>query len=153
MTRNNPQQSSMMTRLQSNLADLYKQFGARNSPTVFDDPTSFAFSDWIPTVDIKENRKRFVITVDVPGVDPKDIEVKMENGCLSISAERKQQREESDDTHRLLECSYGAFERRIRLPDTADESKVSAKNLHGVLTVTINKRRARKKAANKIRIE
>ncbi len=152
MTSKEHDHASLMSRLQTNLGDLYKQFGKRNSPTVFDDPTSFAFSDWIPTVDITENRKRFLITVDVPGVDPKDIEVEMENGFLSIAAERKEEREEEDDNHRLKECSYGSFERRIRLPDNADATNISAKSRHGVLTITVAKRK-KAEASNKITID
>ena len=153
MARNETQHPSLMSRVQSNLGDLYKQFGARNSPSVFDDPASFAFSDWIPSVDIKENNKRFLISVDLPGVDPNDIEVRMEKGCLSVSAERKQEREESDENHRLIESAYGAFERRFRLPDSADESKIVAKSRHGVLAITIDKKKAGKKLPNKIEIE
>lgn len=151
MTTKDQEQTSLLSRLQTNLGDLYKQYSKRNEPTAFDDPTSFAFSDWIPTVDITENRKRFLITVDVPGVDPNDIEVSMENGFLSIAAERKVEKEESDDSHRLMECSYGAFERRFRLPETADADKISAKNRHGVLTVIVEKKKVTK--SNRIKID
>ena len=84
---------------------------------------------------------RFLIKVDVPGIDPKNLEVTMENGVLSISGERKSEKESGDENHRLRECAYGAFERRFSLPTTADESKVSAKSSHGVLAITIGKKR------------
>ena len=143
--------ATLLSRLQANLNDFYKLQGSRNEPTAFDDETAFNFSDWVPKVEIKENRRRFLVNVDVPGIDPKNLEVTLENGILAISGERQVEKTSGDESNRLCECSYGAFERRFNLPATADDSKVSAKCRHGVLTVTIGKKRAPK--ADKIAIE
>jgi len=96
-------------------------------------------ADWVPAVDIKETDKAFIITADVPGVDPKDIEVNMENGVLTIRGERKEEKEEEKEGYKRIERVRGTFYRRFTLPDTADAEKISAKSRNGVLEITIPK--------------
>ena len=96
-------------------------------------------ADWVPAVDIKETDKAFIITADVPGVDPKDIEVNMENGVLTIRGERKEEKEEEKEGYKRIERVRGTFYRRFTLPDTADAEKISAKSKNGVLEITIPK--------------
>ncbi len=98
-----------------------------------------ATSDWVPLVDIREEQDRFVIEADVPGVDPKDIEVTMENGVLTIRGQRPAPAEEAQ--YKRRERPFGTFYRRFMLPDTADAEAVSATGRHGVLQVVIPKRR------------
>ncbi len=101
--------------------------------------SNIATSDWVPAVDIKETDKAFVITADIPGVDPNDIDVHMENGVLSIKGERKEEKEEEKEGYKRIERMRGSFYRRFSLPDTADAEKISAKSNHGVLEITIPK--------------
>lgn len=96
-------------------------------------------SDWAPAVDVKEEDKQFVIIADIPGVDPNDIEVHMENGVLSIRGERESEKKEEREGYKRIERSRGSFYRRFSLPDTADADKISAKSKHGVLEITIPK--------------
>ena len=96
-------------------------------------------ADWVPAVDIKETDKAFIITADVPGVDPKDIEVNMENGVLTIRGERKEEKEEEKEGYKRIERVRGTFYRRFTLPDTADAEKISARSKNGVLEITIPK--------------
>jgi HSP20 family protein len=96
-------------------------------------------ADWTPAVDIKETDTAFVITADIPGVDPKDIEVNMENGVLTIRGERKEEKEEEREGYKRIERVRGTFYRRFSLPDTADADKISAKSKNGVLEITIPK--------------
>jgi HSP20 family protein len=96
-------------------------------------------SDWVPAVDIKEDKECFTITADLPGVNAKDIEVHAENGMLTIRGERDSQKKEEHEGYKRIERSYGSFFRRFTLPDTADTDKISAKSDNGVLTVTIPK--------------
>lgn len=98
-----------------------------------------AASDWVPAVDIKEEENRYVIHADVPGVDPKDIEVRMENGVLSIRGERKSETKEERDGYKRVERVRGSFFRRFSLPDTADADGISAKSKDGVLEIVIPK--------------
>lgn len=98
-----------------------------------------ATSDWLPAVDIKEEENAFVIHADVPGVDPKDIEVHMEDGVLSIRGERKFDKEEEKEGYKRVERVRGSFFRRFSLPDTADAENISARVDKGVLELRIPK--------------
>ena len=101
--------------------------------------SSVATSDWVPAVDIKEEKDAFVIVADIPGVDPKDIEVHMENGMLTIKGEKESEKKEEREGYKRVERSYGSFYRRFSLPDSADPDKISAKSNNGVLEVRIGK--------------
>ena len=104
-----------------------------------DDASNVVTSNWRPAVDIKEEEDRFVILADIPGVDPKDIDITMENGVLTIRGERKEEHEESKEGFRRVERVRGSFYRRFTLPDTADHEKIAAKGKDGVLEVVIPK--------------
>jgi len=104
-----------------------------------DETSSIATSDWIPAVDIKETDTAFEIHADIPGVDPKDIDVHMENGILTIKGERTAEKKEEHEGYKRIERSRGSFYRRFSLPDSADADKISAKSNHGVLEITIPK--------------
>lgn len=103
------------------------------------DRSSIATSSWAPAVDIKEEDNRFVLKADIPGVEPKDIEVTMADGVLTIKGERKHESEEEANGYKRVERSYGTFYRRFSLPDTADAESISAKGKDGVLEVVIPK--------------
>jgi len=96
-------------------------------------------SAWAPRVDVKEEAERFLIRADVPGVDPKDIEVSLENGVLTISGERKSESREEQDGWSRVERHSGRFQRSFTLPETVDAEGVSAKGSHGVLEISIPK--------------
>ena len=104
-----------------------------------DETSNIATSDWIPAVDIKETDAAFEIHADIPGVDPKDINVNMEDGVLTIKGERESKSEEEHEGYKRIERSRGSFYRRFSLPDTADADKITAKSNHGVLEITIPK--------------
>lgn len=104
--------------------------------------SAIATSDWIPAVDIKETQDAFILHADVPGVDPKDIEVHMENGILTIKGDRESEKKEEREGYKRVERQYGAFYRRFSLPDTADAEKIAAKSKNGVLEITIPKKEA-----------
>lgn len=125
----------MMRELQREMSTV---FDRRTSDT--DESLPVATCDWSPAVDIKEEDNRFVIQADIPGVDPKDIEVQMEKGVLSISGERRAEHEEEKEGFKRIERSYGSFLRRFTLPDTADADSITAKSKNGTLEVIVNKR-------------
>ena len=104
--------------------------------------SSSAMATWIPPVDIHEYADRFELYVDMPGVDPTQVELTLEGGILTLSGERAEQiagkrGEEAQATR--TERGHGQFHRRFVLPDTADGEKVNATGKNGVLTVTIPK--------------
>ena len=104
-----------------------------------DDSGSVVTSDWVPAVDIKETDTGFEIHADIPGVNPDDIEVHMENGVLSIKGERESETKDEREGYKRVERQHGVFYRRFSLPDTADADKISAKSKNGVLEITIPK--------------
>ncbi|RDS80481.1 Hsp20/alpha crystallin family protein [Dyella monticola] len=104
------------------------------------DASNTVTSQWAPRVDIKEEDQRFVIFVDVPGVDPANIEVNMEKGILTIKGERAVERNEQTGRFTRVERAHGSFHRRFTLPDSADADTISATGKHGVLEIVIPKK-------------
>ncbi len=119
---------------------LFQSFNNYWPSTFTDEDSDVVTSEWMPSVDIVEQNDKFVINADIPGVDPKDIEVSMDNGTLSIKGERKQEKTDKKNGYHRHECSRGLFYRRFSLPDTADPKKISAKGKDGVLKITLGKR-------------
>ena len=122
-----------------NLLDQMRREMDRAVDTRTAEGSSVATSDWVPAVDIKEEKDSFVIVADIPGVDPKDIEVHMENGMLTIKGEKESEKKEEREGYKRVERSFGSFYRRFSLPDSADAEKISAKSNNGVLEVRIAK--------------
>lgn len=114
--------------------DINRAVVARNGES-----SAVATADWTPSVDIKEEDKQFVLYADIPGVSPKDIEVHMENGMLTVRGERKTEATQEEDNYKRVERVYGSFYRRFSLPDTADAEKIAADSSNGVLKITIPK--------------
>jgi HSP20 family protein len=98
-------------------------------------------ADWVPNVDINELEGQFQLFVDLPGVDPKDVEITLETGVLTISGERFAQapKEDQNVISRRAERGTGRFYRRFILPESVDADKVKATDRHGVLEVVIPK--------------
>jgi HSP20 family protein len=105
-----------------------------------EDRTRIATSAWAPAVDIKEETDRFVLYADIPGVDPKDIEITMERGVLTIKGERRHEDVTERSGYKRVERSYGTFYRRFSLPDTADADAITAKGKNGVLEIVLPKK-------------
>jgi len=96
-------------------------------------------SQWLPLVDITENEKEYLIKVELPEVKKDDVKVTVESGVLTISGERKFEREDKDKKYHRIERSYGSFTRSFSVPDDAEDSQVSAEFKEGVLTVHLAK--------------
>jgi HSP20 family protein len=96
-------------------------------------------ADWVPAVDIVEEKDRFVLKADVPGVDPTEIEISMDAGVLSVSGERHTETSDESDGLKRVERISGKFYRRFSLPETADAEGIAAKSSNGILEVTIPK--------------
>jgi len=122
-----------------NLLDQMRREMDRAVDTRTAEGSSVATSDWVPAVDIKEEKDSFVIVADIPGVDPNDIEVHMENGMLTIKGEKESEKKDEREGYKRVERRFGSFYRRFSLPDTADAEKISAKSNNGVLEVRIAK--------------
>jgi len=106
-----------------------------------------------PAVDIVEKDGGFEVTAELPGMDEKNIEVSVTNGCLTIKGEKQEEKEEKKKDFYLQERHFGSFERRFQLPEGVDASKIEANFTKGVLTVTLPKTTEAKKAEQKIPIK
>ena len=104
-----------------------------------DDNSNVEVSDWRPAVDIKEEKERYVIHADIPGVEAKDIEITMENGVLTLKGKRTDDKEEEREGYKRVERVRGTFYRRFSLPDTADTDKIEATSKDGVLEIVVPK--------------
>jgi HSP20 family protein len=102
-----------------------------------DAPT--AATSWLPSVDVREEENRFVVHVDLPGVDKKDIEIVAEKGVLTIKGERHAETKTGDASYERVERVSGKFLRRFTLPETAQADAITAKQTNGVLEVSIPK--------------
>ncbi len=92
-----------------------------------------------PNVDIAETEKAYKVTAELPGLDDKDIEVKISDSILTIQGEKKEEREEKKADYHLSERRYGSFQRRFALPTGVDAGKIEAQFKNGVLSVTLPK--------------
>jgi len=97
-------------------------------------------TNWVPAVDIREAKDAYEVVADVPGVEPKDIDISLEDGVLTVKGERKFVSKDEGEGYTRSERTYGNFHRRFTLPDTADADNISAKTEHGVLKLHIPKK-------------
>ena len=95
--------------------------------------------DWVPAIDIVEEKDRFVLRADVPGVDPANIDVSMDAAVLTVSGDRQAADIADESRQRRVERSSGRFHRRFTLPKTVDADNITAKSLNGILEVSIPK--------------
>jgi HSP20 family protein len=105
---------------------------------------SSATSQWSPAVDVREYSDRFQLLLDVPGVEPKDVEITLDNGILTVAGNRTEEKAAGADgadqpQQQRIERPVGQFHRRFILPDTADAEKVNASGRNGVLEIVIPK--------------
>ena len=96
---------------------------------------------WLPPVDIFEEKTRFVLRADLPGIDPQDIQISAENGTLSLSGERDGQEPEQASGVQRFERRSGPFLRRFSLPESANTDAIAASSRHGTLEITIPKQK------------
>lgn len=96
-------------------------------------------TDWIPAVDIAEDEKAYIIKAELPEVAKEDVKVTMERGVLTISGERKLEKEEKGKKFHRIERAYGHFARSFNLPEDVDVANITATQKNGVLTVVVPK--------------
>jgi HSP20 family protein len=108
---------------------------------------------WSPAVDIYETENELVLKADLPDVDLKDIDVRVENQTLTISGERKFEQEQSGKGYHRIERSYGSFVRSFAVPNTFDTEHIVAGFKNGVLSVTLPKKEAAKPRQIKVEVK
>ncbi len=97
---------------------------------------------WIPSVDISETTKEIIVRAELPGMDPKDIDISIQGNLLTLRGERRQEKEEEGENYHRIERSFGAFSRTLQLPAEVDLEKVNATYKDGVLKITLPKTEA-----------
>lgn len=107
---------------------------------------------WTPGVDIYETENELVLKVDVPGVNQKDIDIRLENGTLTIKGERQFENKSEGQGYHRIERSYGSFARSFALPETVDPDKIRAEYKDGVLTVLVGKKEVAKPRTIKVEL-
>jgi HSP20 family protein len=110
-----------------------------------------ALTTWAPAVDIYETENELVIKVDLPDVNEKDLDIRVENNMLTIQGERKFEEKTSRDNYLRVERAYGSFSRSFSLPNTVDTDAIHAEYKNGVLTVQMPKRAEAKPKQVKVR--
>ena len=103
-----------------------------------------ATGEWAPSMDVSETKDAVMVKAEVPGMEPKDIQISLQEQLLTIKGEKQQEKEEKEERYYRMERTYGAFTRSVRLPVAVDGSKVSASFKNGLLTVTLPKTPAAK---------
>jgi HSP20 family protein len=136
--------------LQNRLATLFgrapvrRQDGQEESMTV---------AEWAPLVDISEDDKEYLIKAELPGLKKDDVHISVEKGVLTITGERKFEKEEKDRKHHRVERAYGSFVRTFIVPDDAEADRVAAQFKDGVLTIHIPKSEQAKPKQIEVRVE
>ncbi len=112
-----------------------------------------SFGSFVPSVDVKEKDDEFVVTVELPGMDAKDVDISISDDILTLRGEKKEEKEEKEGNYYRRECSYGSFHRDIPLPAEVEPDKVEAEFKRGVLTVHLPKKPESQRKAKKIQVK
>jgi HSP20 family protein len=109
--------------------------------------------EWVPSLDVSETKNDLIVKAELPGMDPKDIDISLSDGTLIIKGERKQEKEEKEKDYHLIERSYGTFARMVRLPKEVKRDKISASYKDGILKVILPKSNQAMTKEVKIKVE
>ncbi|MFI5092653.1 MAG: Hsp20/alpha crystallin family protein [Candidatus Acidiferrum sp.] len=109
-------------------------------------------TSWAPAVDIYETEQELVVKADLPEVDPKDLDIRVENNILTIRGERKFENKVNEENYLRVERAYGAFSRSFSLANTVNSEAIKADYQNGVLTLTIPKREEAKPKQIKVNV-
>jgi HSP20 family protein len=112
--------------------------------------TEVSTRSWAPPVDIYETEDAIVLKAELPGIDPKDVEVRVEDNTLYLKGERNYEKDVNEQNYHRVERSYGSFARSFSLPNSIDAEKVKAEYKDGLLTLTMPKREEAKPKTIKI---
>ena len=109
--------------------------------------------EWGPSLDLSETKNDLIVKAEIPGIDPKDIDISLNKDVLTIKGEKRRETEEKEENYHFIERSYGAFARSIRLPREVQNEKINASYKNGVLRVTLPKSEEAKKKEIRIKLE
>jgi len=118
--------------LQNRVNSLFREMSEGDSP--------LTTASFVPAVDIYEDPKKVVLKLEVPGMEEKDLDIRVENNTLTVKGERKLEKEEKEENFHRIERRYGSFYRAFTLPSTVDTENVQASYNTGVLKLELNKK-------------
>ncbi|MEM9103123.1 MAG: Hsp20/alpha crystallin family protein [Pseudomonadota bacterium] len=131
---------SLFEQLHHELDELYgRRAESRSSPFLSQFSTMSKNTDWMPAVDLEERPNGYVLKVEIPGIDPKEVDISAQGGVLTIKGEKKYDRETDENGLKVMERAYGSFFRQFTLPVNANADDISASADIGVLTIEIPK--------------
>ena len=113
---------------------------------------SLTTANFAPAVDVYEDEHNVTLKIEVPGIDEKDIDIRIENNVLTVHGERKLEKEEKEENYRRVERQYGSFTRNFTLPNTVDTENVQANYDKGVLKITLAKKAEAKPKQIKVNV-
>ena len=125
----------------------------RNWPTWTETREPLAVVDWVPQVDIAEDDKEYLIKAELPEVKKEDVKVRLEDGVLCITGERKSEKEEKGRKFHRIERNFGSFERNFTLPEDAESAKISSEFRDGMLQIHLPKNPTAKTKAIEVKIQ
>jgi len=128
---------------------LNRFFGGRKSG---EGDESLTVAQWAPAVDVSETDKEYLIKAELPEIKKEDVKVTVDDGVLSITGERRQEKEEKGKKFHRIERSYGSFSRSFTLPDDADGARIAAEFKEGMLNVRLPKTEKPKTSATEVKI-
>lgn len=131
-----PWRSSVFGNFRDEMDNLFERFFGR--PLV--ETSGETATVWQPRCDVEETEKEILVKTDLPGVEPKDVDISIRDNILTIRGEKKEEKEEKKKGYQRVERFTGQFYRELSLPAEADAEKISASSANGVVTVTIPKR-------------
>jgi len=134
------------------ISNLQNQFNRLFNDSFRNQAEESALTTWAPAVDIYETPNELVVKADLPDVNEKDIDVRVENNLLTIRGERKFEKSVSEENYLRVERTYGAFSRSFSLPNTVNAEAIGAEYKNGVLTVTLPKREESKPRQVKVTV-
>src|SRR5258708_15205209 len=118
--------------LQNRVDSLFREMNDGDSP--------LTTASFVPAVDVYEDSKKVVLKLEVPGVDEKDLDIRVESNTLTVKGERKFEKEEKEENFHRIERRYGSFYRAFTLPTTVDSEHVSASYAAGILKLELSKK-------------
>lgn len=151
------QMYGLVDQMQQEMDQLFDDFLNGFSPSPFKTGSLLvsALTDGIlkPSLDIGATEKEYTINIEVPGVDQKDIKLEIIDNTLTVSGEKKQEKEEKKKNYYRSERSYGSFQRILSLPEDADQKKIKAAFKNGVLTMTLPRKPSAQSEIKQIEIQ
>lgn len=129
-----------LTEMRSLARRLERFMEPMTSVTSFREPFRYFGEGFWPNVDIYEDKEEIVCMVELPGMDIKDVEIRLEDSTLTIQGERKMTREDKKENYVRVEANYGSFSRSFTMPSTIDKDRIRAEFKNGVLEIHLPKR-------------